>query len=149
MRVIFLARVPGRGNKDDIKEIADGYARNFLIPRGLAAPATPEKIKALTERRNALAAKEADTAARLRAIAEELRSKPLQFSLKSDEHGSVFGSVTGENIEHALREKGLLAADRIDVDLEHPIKKFGEHEVRVRLHHGVEVSLRISVQPLR
>jgi large subunit ribosomal protein L9 len=147
MKVIFLTRVPGKGDKDQVKEISDGYARNFLIPRGLAAAATPEKLKHLEAAKQVNEAKEAETTNRLRSIARTIEARKLQFFLKSDEHGSVFGSVNKESILKALRSHGLTSHDRADLDLKYPIKDFGDHEVVVHLHHGVDARLKILISP--
>ncbi len=147
MRVIFLQKVSGKGEKDEVKEIADGYARNFLFPRGLAAPATPERLKALASKKKKKTEEEEETLKRLAEIARRLADRTLVFELKSDAKGSVFGSVKKETIEKALREHGLTGRDRAEVILDHPLKKFGEHEVRVRLHRGLDIKLKVSVQP--
>ncbi len=147
MRVIFLERVPGKGDKGQVKEISDGYARNFLIPRGLAVPATPEKLKKLESEEKAHNAKEIETKHRLQKIADEIAAKKIQFFLKSDPHGSVFGSVNKENISKALREHGLTTHDRVDIELKYPLKDFGEHEVVVHLHHGVDAKMMIIISP--
>lgn len=147
MQVIFLQRVAGRGEKGQVKEIADGYARNFLIPRGLATAATPEKLKALEAKNRERTREEIETAKRLEDFAKGLEGKALAFPLKTDEHGSVFGSVKKETLEKAIRELGLHPEDKVEAELPHPLKTFGEHLVRVRLGKGIEAEVKVSVQP--
>lgn len=147
MKIIFLKRVAGKGEKNQVKEIADGYARNFLIPRGLATAATPDKLKALQAESEKRTREEAESAKRLTDFAKELEGKVLTFQLKTDEHGSVFGSVKKEMVEKAVRELGLHAEDKIEAELAHPLKKFGEHVVRVRLGKNTQIEIKVSVQP--
>lgn len=147
MKVIFLQTVKGQGQKDDIKEISDGYARNFLIPRKLAVAATAQLVAALNAKKRTSLEAEAETVKRLSEIARRLSASTIQFYLKSDEKGSVFGSVTAEQIKKALREHELLTADRVEIDLAHPIKEFGEHKIDVRLHKGITAKLTVSVRP--
>src|SRR5689334_3981816 len=111
MRVIFLVTVKGQGKKDEVKNIADGYARNFLIPQKLAIAATPQALAALAARKRVADESEAGTAHRLTEVARRVHERKLEFYLKSDGKGSAFGSVTADHIKKALREHHLLTTD--------------------------------------
>ena len=147
MQVIFLQKVGGKGDKGQVKEIADGYARNFLIPRGLAAPATPEKLKNLEKEKQTKEEAFKKLTEHLYALKRALESKKFEFELKSDKYGSVFGSVNKESILKLLHENGLSADERPEIDLKYPIKEFGEHKISVHLPHGVAATITISVIP--
>lgn len=147
MQVIFLQTVKGRGQKGQVKNVSDGYARNFLIPQGLAVPATPATLKNVeTSRAQADAEDKAETE-RVARLVKDMKSKKLQFTLKSDAKGSVFGSVSADMIKKALQEQGLGPKDQAEVLLEHHIKEFGEHTVRLRFHKGVMGEVTVSVKP--
>jgi large subunit ribosomal protein L9 len=149
MRVIFLKSVKGKGEKGQVKEISDGYARNFLIPQGMAIPATPGKLKSIEAQKRAETTKEIATLERLQAIARTLKDEVIPFTLKSDEHGSVFGSVSKEQISRTLREHAFLTEERVDVLLHHPLKQFGDHVVEVHLHKDIIVKVTIRIEPAK
>jgi large subunit ribosomal protein L9 len=140
MKVILLVDVKGVGRKNELKEVADGYARNFLIGRGLAV-AADERGMAVKKQADAVLSAEI---ARLEAIAAKLKTMPLVFSVKTGEHKEVFGSVSKRDIESLLREKGITEGELI---LEHPIKATGDHAVELRLGRGVSGKVLVQVRP--
>lgn len=142
MKVILKEDVRGVGRKHDIKDVSDGYARNFLFPQKLAEAVTKEALKRLEKRKVELAKDEM----RLMKLARELNDRHLEFTLKTGEDGSVYGSVTKEMILSAIRGH-FMTKDRVEINLEHPIKKIGEHMVPVNLKKGIEAKLKIIVQP--
>ena len=144
MKVVFLQNVEGSGRTGEIKEVADGFARNFLLPRRLAAPATADAIK----RAEAIAAAEARRQAELdqeaRSLAEKL-SAPIVITVRAGEQGRLYGSVTAADI---AEEASKLAGEEVDrrlLVLEEPIKEVGIHEVPLRLTHNVEATLIVEV----
>ena len=144
MKIVLLQDVRGLGKKHETKEVADGYALNFLIPRGLAAPATAGKLAeaaAVLERREH---EKKERAARTADLARILERDHLTFPLKTDGK-SVFGSVTKETILSALRARGWLGTARVDVLLDHPLKTLGEHRVPIDLKDGARAMLRVIV----
>lgn len=147
MQVIFLQTVKGKGQKDQVKNVADGYARNFLIPQGFAVPATPATLKNLQAARIQTDMEDKAETGRVARMVQDLKSKKLEFTLKSDAKGSVFGSISGDMIKKALQEQGLGAKDQVEVLLEHHIKEFGEHTVKLRFHKGVTGSVTVNVKP--
>ena len=147
MKVILLQDIRGLGKKGEVKEASDGHARNFLLPRGLAKPATPQALSAIGRELAAKDEAEGELLRRLREIASLLAERNLEFGLKTDEHGSVFGAVNKEMILKAMREHGLVGKERVEIKLEHPLKSFGEHRVKVDLKKGIEAELKIIVRP--
>ncbi len=146
MRVILLEDVRKVGKKHEVKEVSGGYARNFLFPNRLAEPATPGALKKLAA---LIAERErggAELRARLEEIARKLAETTLAFELKADATGALFGSVNKESILKALREHGLVTKERVEMELDHPIKEPGEYVVPIDLKKGVTAKLRVSVK---
>jgi len=144
MKVVFLQNVEGSGRTGEIKEVADGFARNFLLPRRLAAPATPDAVK----RAEALAAAEARRQAELdeeaRTLAEKLAA-PIVITVRAGEQGRLYGSVTpGDVAEEASKLAGQ-EVDRHLLVLEEPIKEVGTYEIPLRLTHNVEATITVEV----
>jgi large subunit ribosomal protein L9 len=147
MRIILLQDVRGIGKKNDVKDVSDGYAKNYLLPRKLGEPAVPKALAAVAEIKARQGAKHAEATARLAALADTLKAEKLVFSVKAGEKGSAFGSITKDMIVSALRTRGRLGPDdRVDVELEHPLKELGEHEVALRLPHGTRAVCTVILQ---
>lgn len=145
MKIVLLQDVRGVGKKHEVKQVADGYAMNFLLPRGLAAPATADKLAesaAIEKRRER---EHAERTARAKELARILERDHLTFTLKSDGK-SVFGSVTKEMILSALRARGWLGNARVDILLKHPLKTLGEHRISVDLKNGLSTTLTVVIE---
>jgi large subunit ribosomal protein L9 len=145
MKVIFLNDVKNVGKKYDIKEVSDGYARNFLLPNKLAEVASPEAIKKLAAMKAGLEKEDKEAHAHLEAIARKINETKIQFQLKADKTGVVFGSVNKETILKAMREHKLIGPERIDIDLKYPLKELGEFSVAIDLKKGVVAKLGVIV----
>lgn len=146
MKVILKKDVRGIGQKYDVKEVSDGYARNYLFPNNLADPATKEALKKLEAFKAARKEDDKELKSHLERVARDMADKHIEFNLKVGENGSVFGSVTKEMILKAIRDH-FSHHDHIDIHLEHPIKKIGEHMVPVDFKKGIEAKLKIIVSP--
>lgn len=138
MQVILLEDIRGLGKRYDIKSVADGYARNFLFPRGLAAPAKGDALKLKTE----YEARERRRAAEAEKKAETLHGVLLAFVLKTGAHGEVFGSIRPADIQKALAEKGF---DGLTVQSE-PLRSIGEATVAVSVGRGITVPLKVRIE---
>ncbi len=147
MKVILLQDVRGLGRKNDTKDVADGYARNLLFPNGLAKPATASELKKLTELKEQMSKEDRELEKRLLGIAKKINETTLEFKVKTDKSGSVFGSIGKEQILSAMRDAKLIFKERFDLNLEHPIKEIGEHKVAVDLKKGIKTELRVVVRP--
>jgi large subunit ribosomal protein L9 len=145
MKVIFLSDVRNVGKKHEIKEVSDGYARNFLFPTKLAETATPEAIKKIESMKAGLEKEDKEIHAHLESLARKINETKIQFEVKVDRSGAVFGSVNKESILKALREHKLIGAERLDIDLKYPIKDLGEHVVEIDLKKGVVAKLGVVV----
>ncbi len=147
MKVILSQDIKSVGNKNDVKEVSDGYARNFLFPNNLAKAATPANLKQLERLKAHATEEEAELKKHLDELARKIKGISLQFTLKTDGAGSVFGSVTKEMILKSLRENHIVTKERVDVTLTHPLKTFGEHKIPVDLKKGIATELKIILKP--
>ena len=143
MKVVFLADVRGQGRKDEIKEVSDGYARNYLMPRKLAAEATPDMLNSIKIKEKAKAVQAAKDREAALENAKRLESIVVRVPAKAGQGGKLFGSVTSKEISDALAEQFEIAVDKKDIVQADPIKNFGSYAVKCRL--GYEVSGTINV----
>jgi len=146
MKIILLQDVRNIGKKHDVKDVSDGYARNFLFANNLAEPATTAALAKLENMKEVSEKEDQELTKRLHEIAAQMHELGLQFELEADGHGSVFGSVNKEAILKALRDHGVVRNERVDIMLEHPIKKTGEYVVPVDLKKGITANLKIIVK---
>lgn len=138
MKIILTQDIKGKGKKGQMIEAAEGYARNFLIPKGLAVLATADAVNTMNLRDKAKAKADAEAKAAAEAIAEKLKSCQVRISAKGGEGGKLFGAVTGKEISAALKEQYGMDVDPKKLVLAEPIKSFGSYEVKAKL--GFEIS---------
>ena len=138
MKIILKQDIRGKGKKGQMIEAAEGYARNYLIPRGLAVEATADAVNTMNLQAKAKAKDDAEAKAEALAIAEKLKSCQVKIAAKGGEGGKLFGAITGKEIAAALAEQFSLTIDGKKLVLEQPIKSFGSYEVKAKL--GYEVS---------
>lgn len=143
MKVILLKDIPGLGKKFDVKEVKDGYARNFLLPRKLIQIAGEQVLKELTVKKEKLEQEKQKRINRLKETVQKLEGLKLEFELKIGEHGEIFGSITKSEIKKSLEEKGF---GEIGVKLDKPIKTLGEHTVEVDLGEEIKAMISVSVK---
>ncbi|HHY68458.1 50S ribosomal protein L9 [Kyrpidia sp.] len=147
MKVIFLQDVKGQGNAGDVKDVSEGYARNYLLPRKLAVEATEANLRALQTRVEHRKAQEAERLRQAKETADKLSGLVVEITAKSGENGRLFGAVTGKQIAEALAVQGL-KVDKRKIELEEPIRHPGTVTVRVRLHPEVTADIRVRVLPV-
>ena len=143
MKVIFNTDVRGQGKKGEMKEVSDGYARNYLMPRGLASPATADAVNALKLKEKAKAAQMTKEKAAAEENAKRLSGVVVQISARAGQGGRLFGAVTSQEIAEALREQHGIEIEKNKIVQAEPIKQFGSYEVKAKL--GYEVSGTINV----
>ena len=147
MKVILTKDVQGTGRAGEVKDVADGYARNFLLPRKLAIPATGSALRSV-EQRKASEAKRASTEEQVaRALAERLMAAPVMLTAKVGDQGRLYGSITSADIADQLSAQLGQPIDRRKIELETPIRQLGTHEVTIRLHRAVSAVVKVDVQP--
>lgn len=149
MRVILKSEVAGLGRPGDVKDVADGYAQNFLLPRGLAIEATAGEMKLLSRARDAKRAKQDRAHAEAEELAKRLSETTLVFKLKAGEQGKTFGSVTNKDIAEALQREHKVEVDRTKVHLPEPLKSLGVHTVEIRLLTDVRATVTVAIEPAR
>jgi large subunit ribosomal protein L9 len=147
MQIILLQDVDKLGLRGDVVSVADGYARNFLIPRRFAERATEAKVAELKKRDDIRARQEARTAEQAQAIAETLSKTVLRFELPAGPTGRLFGSVTSTNVADELWRTRKVRVDRRKIDLHDPIKRIGRYEVSVQVFEDVAVDVKTLVVP--
>lgn len=138
MKVILTQDVRGKGKKGQMIEAAEGYARNFLLPKGMAVLATADAVNTMNLQAKAKAKADAEAKAAALEIAEKLKSCQVKIAAKGGEGGKLFGAVTGKEIAAALREQYGMDVDSKKLVLDQPIKTFGSFEVKAKL--GFEIS---------
>lgn len=144
MKVIFLKDVKGKGKKGELKEVAEGYARNFLLPQGLAQPATSGNVKQLEQKDKADAKRKEQEQQQAEALAGKLEKLDIEFKAKSGEGGKLFGSITSKQIAEELAKKKI-KVDKRKIELDEPIRTLGTTEVLVKLHPQVTAKVRVRV----
>ena len=145
MKVMLVKDVDTLGRAGDVKDVADGYGRNFLLPRKLAVIAH-KGIDAEAKRlRDAAARREAKDREEAEALAEEVGNKTVVVRLRVGEGDKAFGAITSQDIATAMQQQHRVEIDRHKIDLKEPIKQLGEHQVELRLHREVHVSINLIV----
>jgi len=145
MQIILQEDVEKLGNRGQIVEVAEGYARNYLLPRKLALPVSKGNLKQLEQIKRSLAKREATEVESARKQAELLAGLILEFARKAGENDQMFGSVTGADVSEALAAKGF-SVDKRKIQLDQPIKTLGEYDVPARLHREVTATIKVVVK---
>ncbi|SFV58142.1 LSU ribosomal protein L9p [hydrothermal vent metagenome] len=146
MKVLLIKDVKSLGNAGEVKEVKPGYGQNFLIKKGFAKPATPEIIAEHEAELKRKAEEEAAEIARLKALAEQLDKIEIIITKKVGNNGHLFGAVTKDEIAHALQEQHGIEIDKKHITDKTAIKAIGEHDVDLKLGHGIHASLHVDVQ---
>ena len=145
MRVVLRADVDNVGKKGDILDVADGFARNFLIPKGHAIKATEGVVAQAAAMRRSRDIKDARDRGAAETVARTLVPAVIRITARSGSEGRLFGSVTAADVVDAVREQTGVELDRRRLHLDEPIKSLGTHEVPVKLHNEVEFRVTVEV----
>lgn len=144
MKVIFLQDVKGQGKKGEIKDVAEGYARNFLIPRGLAQAATEGALKSIGQMKAAENKRKEKAKEEAQALAAKLAGMTLVIKAKAGENGRLFGAVTNKQIAEELEKQGF-KIDKRQIELDEPIRTLGVTRVTLRLYPEVKGELNVHI----
>ncbi|HVB30422.1 MAG TPA: 50S ribosomal protein L9 [Gemmatimonadaceae bacterium] len=144
MEIILRQAIENLGAPGDVVTVRAGYARNYLLPHGLAYEATPGNLKRIAQERSRLEAAENDRRAAAQDIATKMEQVSLTFSARVGEEGKLFGSVTTADIQQQLEAQGLIVEKR-QIDLHEPIKALGVYKIPIRLHADVRPEIRVWV----
>ena len=145
MKVIFTVDVRGQGKKGDMKEVSDGYARNYLIPRKLAVEATADNLNAIKLKEKAKAAQAAKEKAQAEEYAKKLEAVQVKVRAKAGSSGKLFGAVTSETISKALKEQFDMDIEKNKIVQSEPIKSFGSYTVKAKLGYDVSGNINVLV----
>ncbi|MGE5527807.1 MAG: 50S ribosomal protein L9 [Patescibacteria group bacterium] len=146
MKVILLREIKSLGKKGEIKDVAEGYARNYLLPKGLAQQATEANVRALAQKKQSVEAQELQEESRAREAAARLEGLSVVIKAKTGGSGRLFGSITAKDIADAVQRASGIGLDRKKIDLAEGIKHLGHFEIPVRLHRGVVATIAVEVE---
>ncbi|MBP3966869.1 MULTISPECIES: 50S ribosomal protein L9 [Paenibacillus] len=142
MKVIFLQDVKGQGKKGEVKEVSEGYVRNFLFPKNLAKPASDGNLKTLDIQKASEQKKKEKEKEDAKALAERLEAMKIVVKTKAGEGGRLFGAITSKQIAESLEAQGV-KIDKRKIELEEPIRTLGVTQVLVKLHPEVKAKLSV------
>jgi len=149
MKVLFLVDVPSKGNAGEIKSISDGYARNFLIPRGLALPATADVVR---QAENVIRKKQVEqglTREKLTRLKEQIEGSQVRLEARVGAEDRLFGSITAADIAAELSRVVGAPVDKRQVVLDKPLRRRGEYEVTIRLAKDLESRITVTIEPAK
>lgn len=146
MEVILKEDIVDLGKMGEVVRVRDGYARNYLLPRGLVLVANKKNLKGFEHQKRVIGAQREKVVKQAQGLSDKLAALSLVIAVKTGEEGKLFGSVTNMDIERALREKGF-DIERRKIHLDEPIKNLGDFEVPIRLAADVTATIKVSVVP--
>lgn len=146
MKVIFLKDVKGTAKKGELKEVSDGYARNFLFPKGIAKEATTGTINDLKQQQTSEALKKEKAEQDARDLGEKMKSLKITMYSKAGEGGKLFGSITSKDVAERIKKDHSIEIDKRKILMDDHIKTLGEHTVNVKLHQNVTSSFTVQVK---
>jgi len=145
MKVILKVDIRALGHKGEIKEVADGYARNYLIPKSLAMEANSANIKLLNDQKANLVRRELQDEAEAKELAAKLKDLIITFKVKVGEGGRLFGSITAKDITDEIQKKTQYEFDKRKLEIDEAIKNTGEHPVKIHLYKDIAAVITIKV----
>jgi large subunit ribosomal protein L9 len=146
MKVIFTKDAPGQGRRGEIKDVSDGYAVNFLIPKGLAQLATKEIQTKMEKEGKEAENKKLKEAEKLQKLKVEIEKRTFILHVKVGDKGQVFGGVHEKDIAEVISDKMGSEIEKSQIHLDHPIKEIGEHTVKVKLGNTVTANVKVRVE---
>ncbi|AHM57487.1 50S ribosomal protein L9 [Peptoclostridium acidaminophilum DSM 3953] len=146
MKVILLKDLKGTGKKGDVINVSDGYARNFLFPKGAAKEASDGNLKVLSEQKTAQKIKEEKEHEAAKALAKSMEEITITLFSKAGEGGRLFGSITSKDIAESLKKKHGIDVDKRKILMDEPIKVLGAKFVEIKLHQDVVAKLKVEIK---
>lgn len=144
MKVILLQDIKDLGKKYELKEVKNGFAKNFLFPQKLAKPATEENLAWLEKQKEKIAKKAEEELKKIQELASKIDGQEIIFSVKVAEAGELFESITSQKIAERLKQLGFRVKKQ-QIDLNQPIKELGEFPIKVKLEHNLEAEVKVIV----
>ncbi|WP_265445707.1 50S ribosomal protein L9 [Acetivibrio straminisolvens] len=146
MKVILKEDVKGLGKKESLVDVSDGYARNFLIPKGLAVEANASNMNIMQSKKEAEKNKKERELAQAKELAEKLKNIVVTLKAKAGENGKLFGSMTSKDVSDYLKKQHKLDIDKKKINLPESIKSLGTYEADVKLYPGVSAKLTVKIE---
>jgi len=144
MKLLFLESTE-HNKVGDIKDVPDGFARNFLLPKGIAVPATAERVAELESKMSKIKKEEEKVLEDLEKLKETIEGKTFKVEAQAGEEDKLFGAVTNRDLAESL-EKSKINIDKHDIEILEPIHELGEHEATIKLGHGVHAIMKVIVE---
>jgi large subunit ribosomal protein L9 len=144
MEVILREHVDNLGRRGDVVKVAEGYARNYLLPRKLALAVTEANRRQIERERAAAEARDAEERGQAEALAQRITQLEIEIARRVGENETLYGSVTSSDVAHALQTKGF-EVDRRKIQLPEPLKTLGEHTIPIKIHRDVVAQLRVKI----
>lgn len=148
MKVVFLQEVEGTAHTGDVKNVAGGFARNFLLPRKLAAPATPHYIEIATQKATKEGRKQSKLDEDAQRLIPQVEGKEITIEVRVGDQDKMFGSVTARDVAEKLSEVTKIDLEHRQIDLKQPIRELGDHNVRVKLTRNVIAGITVHILPI-
>jgi large subunit ribosomal protein L9 len=145
VKVVLTSEVKGTGKKGEVINVSEGYARNFLLPKGYAVEATDKNLKELERQKAVLEKKKAEELKKAQNLKKQLDAIVIEVSVKAGEGGRLFGAITAKDIGETIEKKHGLDIDKRKIELKSPIKTLGDHQVTIKLHPEVSAVLKVSI----
>ncbi len=146
MKVIFTQNIAGTAKKNDIKEVSNGYAANFLFPKGLAKVATPEAIKKAEEAKANAVAKKEELKENAKEVGKKLSGLKIVFKEKVGDNGHLYGAIAEKDIIEKVEKEAKVELAKKNIKMEKHIKELGEHEVEIKISSEVSVKIKIIIE---
>jgi len=146
LKVILTEDVKKLGKKDELVEASDGYARNFLLPRGMAFEATPSKLQEWKQKRKSEKVKEEKQRQDAEETRKHLQGKQIKIRVSCGSTGKLFGSVTNANIAEAIRSQMKVDIDKKDIKIDESVKNTGQYPITIKLYPGMDVNMIVKVE---
>ena len=147
MKVIFVTDVTSQGKAGEIKEVSEGFARNYLLPRGLAVIATPGKTKEAEIYAKQVAARHARTESEFSRLASDINGKEFRFTAKAGKNGRLYGAITNADIASAIKKMTNVEVDKRKVDVGEALRTLGVHEVTLKFSKDIQAKIRVVIEP--
>ena len=148
MKVIFLKDHPGSGKKGEIKEVSDGFAKNFLIAKNIAQVATGQIVAKVNKETKEQELKKVRELERAKSLKLEIEKRQFGIKVKVGDKGQIFGSVLEKDVAKAVSEKMNIEVEKHMIEIEQPIRSLGEHYANLKLSSGISARVRIQVDPI-
>ena len=146
MKVIFVQELKGKAKAGEIKEVADGYARNYLIPKGFAIEATPTKIKEAEDKSKSIQKQKDKELQEALNLKEKLQDQTIRIQARTGGGDKLFGAVTAKEIADSIKQTLNLTLDKKKIDIAEPIKHLGQYQIKIKIYANVQADISVIVE---